>query len=299
MEDAQNTEVGAILRAKGAAGDAYSFATAPFVGREAFPMLTYMDELRENRTGMSKTSMGLDAEALQNTTAAAANSQFSRSQERIDILARIISSGVRRLYRGLLKLTVENQRQERMVRLRNNYVPVDPRSWNVDMDVVPNVALGGGTEAEKIALLMRIAEKQEQIMLQAGFNNPLCGPKQYFNTLSKLIEAGGFKDPNLFFTDPDAEENAQAPQAPPPDPKLIEMQAKAQQAQMEMQFKQQMGQQELDLKREQLQQEMILKREAMSEEFALKREMAMLEIQTRQQMPSPAVSGVHLGGNPG
>lgn len=326
MEDAMNTEVGAILRAEGDASTAYYFAAAPFVGREAFPMLTYMDELRENRTGMSKVSMGLDAEALQNTTATAANGQFSRSQERIELIARVMASGVRRLFRGLLKLTVENQRQQRMVKLRNQWVPVDPRSWRVNMDVVPNVALGGGTNAEKAALLSLMLSKQELIMSEAGLDNPLVTPKQYFNTLAKLIETGGFKDPGAFFTDPDSPEAKQkmaekAQQPPPVDPKVeeakarIELETQKAQAQaqrdaekaagdlqlarekhaLEMQQRREEQAADLAFKRELADAELMLKREEMQMEFALKSEANRMNAEAR----SSSINGPEQGGEPG
>lgn len=326
MEDAMNTEVGAILRADGDASSAYFFAAAPFVGREAFPMLTYMDELRENRTGMSKVSMGLDAEALQGTTATAANAQFSRSQERIELIARVMASGVRRLFRGLLKLTVENQRQARMVKLRNSWTQVDPRAWRVNMDVVPNVGLGGGTNAEKAALLRLIAEKQEQIMVTAGPDNPLVTPKQLFNTYAKLIETGGFKDPSLFFTDPDGEEAQarmaeKAQQPPPPDPAVMEAQAKmqleqqkaeasvqmaAQKAEMDAQLARERHQMEMqqrrdehamdfEFKRSQAEAELQLKREEMQMEFALKSEANRMNAEVK----SASINGPSQGGEPG
>jgi hypothetical protein len=292
MEDAMNTEVGAILRAEGDASSAYYFAAAPFVGREAFPMLSYMDELREGRTGMSKVSMGLDAEALQNTTATAANGQFTRSQERIELIARVMASGVRRLFRGLLKLTVENQRAQRMVKLRNQWVPVDPRAWRVNMDVVPNVALGGGTAAEKMSLLSMIAAKQEQIFTTAGLNNPLVTMKQYHTTLSKMLETGGFKDPNAFFTDPEGEQ-AQARMAqmqgqePPPDPKVEEAKARIELEAAKMQAQAQRDEQkaagDLQLAREKHALEMQQRREERAADLAFKRELAEAELTLKRE----------------
>jgi hypothetical protein len=292
MEDAMNTEVGAILRAEGDASSAYYFAAAPFVGREAFPMLSYMDELRENRTGMSKVSMGLDAEALQNTTATAANGQFSRSQERIELIARVMASGVRRLFRGLLKLTIQNQRQERMVKLRNQWVPVDPRSWRANMDVVPNVGLGGGTNAEKVQLLSLMLAKQEMIISTVGPDNPLVTPKQYFNTLAKLIETGGFKDPSAFFTDPESPEAmermaAKGQEPPLPDPKVEEAQARIElesaKAQAQAQRDEQKAAGDLQLAREKHALEMQQRREEQAADLAFKRELANAELNLKRE----------------
>jgi hypothetical protein len=292
IEDAMNTEVGAVLRAEGSPAEAYFFAAAPNTSQAAFPLITYMDELRENRTGMSKVSMGLDAEALQNTTATAANGQFSRSQERIELIARVMASGVRRLFRGLLKLTAENQRQSRMVKLRNQWVPVDPRSWRVNMDVVPNVALGGGTNAEKVQLLSMMLAKQEMIISTVGPDNPLVTPKQYFNTLAKLIETGGFKDPTAFFTDPESPEAmermaAKGQEPPMPDPRVEEAQARIElesaKAQAQAQRDEQKAAGDLQLAREKHALEMQQRREEQAADLAFKRELANAELNLKRE----------------
>ena len=89
IEDVMNTEVGGIIRTRNA-GAVQPFSV-PFVGQQAFPMLQYMDEIKENRTGMSKASMGLDADALQSTTAAAVNATVKGGQQHIELIARIFA----------------------------------------------------------------------------------------------------------------------------------------------------------------------------------------------------------------
>jgi hypothetical protein len=162
-------------------------------------MMQYLDELRENRTGISKAAAGLDASALQSSTASAVQATVSQAQQHIEMIARIFAeTGMKQLFKGILKLTVNHQDEERMTRLNNQFVPIDPRSWNADMDVVSNVALGRGTETERIAALSQIAGKQEEIMKLLGPQNALVSPKQYSHTLAKIVELSGFKDPSMF-----------------------------------------------------------------------------------------------------
>ena len=190
MDDVLNTEVGGIIRMR-QAGAVQPFSV-PFVGQAAFPMLGYLDEVRETRTGMSKAAMGLQADALQSTTRAAVAATVSAAQQHLELIARIFAeTGMRALFQGILKLVTENQDRARVVRLRNQWVPIDPRSWNANMDVEVDVALGSGTEEQKIAVLTSIAQKQEQIMQTMGPQNPLVSPQQYRNTLVKLVEASG------------------------------------------------------------------------------------------------------------
>jgi len=191
----------------------------PFVGQAAFPMLGYLDEVRETRTGMSKAAMGLQADALQSTTRAAVAATVSAAQQHLELIARIFAeTGMRALFKGILKLVTENQDRARVVRLRNQWVPIDPRSWNANMDVEVDVALGGGTEEQKIAVLTSIAQKQEQIMQTMGPQNPLVSPQQYRNTLVKLVEASGYRNSDEFFLNPAMMPPQPPPPPPPPDP---------------------------------------------------------------------------------
>ena len=225
LEDVLNNEVGAVIRMR-APGMVQPFVM-PFVGKEAFPMLDYMDQVRENRTGISKAAAGLDADALQSTTKAAVAATVNAAHQHIEMIARIFAeTGMRRLFSGILKLVIENQDQPRMVRLRNEFVPIDPRSWDAKMDVAVNVGIGDGTIQDRIAMLTTIAGKQEQILQTLGASNDLVTIGQYRNTLAKIIELAGFKDPNQFIM-PVPLDFKPEPQQPKPTPEEILAQVQA------------------------------------------------------------------------
>ena len=231
IDDVLNNETGAIIRMR-APGMVQPFSQ-PFVGQAAAPLLDYLDMVKEARTGVSKASQGLNADALQSSTKAAVAATISAAQGRIELVARIFAeTGLKRLFRGLLRLIVKNQDKPMIVRLRNQFVPIDPRVWNADMDVEINVALSATTSEERIATLTAIAQKQEQILQTLGPNNPLVSVGQYRNTLAKMIELAGFKDPAMFFNDVPA--NWQPPQSeqakPTPEEILAKVQAESIQA---------------------------------------------------------------------
>jgi hypothetical protein len=199
IEDVLNNEVGAVIRMR-APGMVQPF-NIPFVGQQAFPMLDYLDDVKQNRTGISKAAAGLDADALQSTTKAAVSATVNAAHQHIEIIARIFAeTGLRRLFTGVLKLVVEHQDRPRMVRLRNQFIEMDPRSWDVSMDVVVNVGVGDGTMEERMAVLGNVAAKQEQILQTAGPNNPIVSIPQYTNTLVKMLELAGIKDTQSYFT---------------------------------------------------------------------------------------------------
>lgn len=250
MDDVLNNETGAIIRMR-QPGMVQPFSM-PFVGQAAFPVLAYLDEVKEARTGLSKASQGLNADALQSTTRAAVQATMSAAQSRVELIARIFAeTGMKRLFRGLLKMFIKHQDQPRMMRLRNQFVPVDPRVWNADMDVEINVALSAATNEDRLGVLTQIVGKQEEIFGTLGLNNPLVTPAQYRNTLAKIIELSGFRDASMFINElpadfqmPEPEQGEEAAQTP--EGMLAQVQAQAIQADIQKKAA------ELELEREKM-----------------------------------------------
>ena len=243
IDDVLNNETGAIIRMR-APGMVQPLAM-PFVGQAAFPMLEYVDAIKENRTGMSKASMGLDADSLQSSTRAAVSATISASQSRLELTTRVLAEGMKDMFKLLLKLSVAHQDKARMVRLRNQWVQVDPRTWDAGMDVTINTALGTGDTQEKLGMLQAILAQQQQALTQMGPTNPLASMSQMSNTLRKMVEMAGFKDSSQFFNAVPA--NWQPPQQQPkPTPEEMLAQVQAQSIQADIQKKAA----ELQLKRE-------------------------------------------------
>jgi len=211
-------------------------------------MLEYLDEVKQNRTGISKAAAGLDADALQSTTKAAVSATVNAAHQHIEMIARIFAeTGLRRLFRGILKLVVENQDRERMVRLRNTFVPMDPRSWDVSMDVIVNVGVGDGTLEERMMMLTQVAARQESIIQGYGPDNPVVTLPQYTNTLAKMLQLAGFKDAQNYFNQLPADfQLPQQEDKPTPEEMLTQVQAQAIQADIQKKAA------ELELEREKM-----------------------------------------------
>lgn len=249
--------------------------TPPSVADAAFPLLSYMDNVREMRTGMSKASMGLDADALQSSTAAAVNATVSAAQAKVEMIARVFAeTGVKRLMKCILKLVQEHQQGERIIRLRNQFVPMNPQMFETEFDVSINVGLGRGDAQKRQASYAMIAAKQEQVLTQMGLDNPLCTMGQYRATLAKMLEAGGIKSADEFFLDPD--------NLPP------ELQQKIQQKMQAAQGQEnplaEIEREKLQVERAKIEAEIALDREKMMAELQLKREMQMQEMQMKFEM---------------
>ena len=250
MDDVLNVETGGIIRAT-QPGMIQELGNT-FVGQQAMPILGYLDDIRASRTGMSKASQGLDPDVLQSTTKAAVTATMSAAQERLEMVARIFAeTGIKRLFRGLLREIIRQQDKPRVVRLRNQWVPVDPRYWDAEMDVVVNVGLGTGSIEQRVQLLTTVAAKQEQILQTLGPQNPLVTLKQYRNTLAQILELSGLKDATRYFGEitPEAEQQMAQPAQQPQDPAQILAQVEAQKIQKDMQIAQMKAELEVEKQR--------------------------------------------------
>jgi hypothetical protein len=247
MEDVLNTEVGAVIRMR-APGMVQPFTT-PFVGQAAFPMLDYLDDIKQTRTGISKAASGLDADALQSTTKAAVSATVNAAHQHIEMIARIFAeTGLRKLFTGILKLVIENQDKERMIRLRNTFVPIDPRSWDANMDVIVNVGVGDGTIEDRINILNQVALRQEMLIKETGVNNPVVSLPQYTNTLTKMLQLAGIKDSQNYFNQLPVDFQLPEPPPPKPTPEEVLAQVQAQSIQADIEKKAA----ELDLERQKM-----------------------------------------------
>lgn len=233
IKDLLNPEVGRIVRVT--RPGMMREVIVPFVGKEALPALQYIDEMRENRTGHNKAAAGLDADALQSTTKAGVAATLSAAQQRIEMIIRnYAENGMQRIFKGLLRLVVRNQTEPRIVRLRNQFVPVDPTGWDADMDVQVNVALGSGMAEEKLAQLAAIAEKQELLLSQGA---PLVSFVEYRNTLARMTELAGFRNSNEFWKPFGPQEMQQwIDSQPEPPPSEVEVLREVEMAKLEGQI---------------------------------------------------------------
>ena len=245
FDDLLDSTAGGIVRVR--QPGAVQTLSGQGVGGEVQPLMRYLDEVKESRTGMSKASQGLDANALQSTTASAVAATVRGAQAKLEAYARSFAeTGVKDLFRGILKLVADFQQQERIVRLRNTYVPVDPREFDSEFDVIVNVGLGTADDEQKIAFIQAMMAEGKTIISQLGPDNPLCSLSQYAAMLQEIVEIGGFKDTARFFGTPQSVSQAQA--------------AQAQQAQQQSNDPEMMRiQQEFELKRFEAEQEIALK----------------------------------------
>lgn len=264
LDDLLNNRIGGVVRVKNP--QAVGPLQTTNVAQSALEGIEFMDSRREVRTGVTRYNQGLDADSL-NKTATGVTKIMSAGDSRKRMMARIMAeTGIKDLFRLLLRLVVNNQDSAAVIRLRGQWVPVDPSPWSSEMDVTIETGRGSGDKAQLIGIMQMVLEAQKEIVANGA---PLATMKNIYNTLESILKAAGIKSVDKYFTDP-GQVPPQEPQSPQPSPeqaladatikaeeikagvKQQEIQADLQMKQMELQMKQielQIRQEELSLKR--------------------------------------------------
>lgn len=219
LDDLLVSRPGGVVRTKAPGG--LTPIILPNITGQILPLLEYQDATREWRTGVTRQGQGIDANALQNQSATAVNQAFTAAQARMKLIARVFAeTGIRDLF-SLLHATIRKHgSQPATVRLRNQWVTVDPRNWKTRNDLTVNVGLGTGGKAERIAQLMAVIGMQKEAFA-AGLTN-LVGPMNLYNSAKELVKLVDLKTVEPYFLDPSQQPEPQ----PQPDPKIIELQMK-------------------------------------------------------------------------
>jgi hypothetical protein len=243
IDDLLDSRAGGVIRQRDV--NAITEQVIPFSAGASMPMLEYVQGMRENRTGVSRQSQGLNPDSL-NNTAKGKQIDMSASMQRIELIARIIAETlIKPIFQGILKVLTDGEMGKLAFRLRDEFVEYDPNEWRDQYDMTINVGLGTGDTQAKAQQLMTIMQLQEK-----GMAIGLVTPKHLYHSASKIIENAGFKDVQNFVQDPSL-----APPQPPQKPievqvAEIKIQADAQKHTAEMQADVQKFQAETQMTRE-------------------------------------------------
>jgi hypothetical protein len=228
LDDLLVSRPGGVVRTKMPGG--LAVLRHPDIGGHVFPLLQYQDATREWRTGVSRQGQGLDADALRNQTATAANQLFGAAQARMKLIARIFAeTGIRDLF-SLLHATIRKHGQKpQTVRLRNQWVTVDPRGWSARNDMTIQVGLGSGGKSERLSQLMALIGLQKEAL--AGGLTQLVTPQNLYNSAKELVNLIDLKTVEPYFTDPRQAPPPAAAGTPDPAQAAVQAQLALQQAQ--------------------------------------------------------------------
>nr|BAR18049.1 portal protein [uncultured Mediterranean phage uvMED] len=218
MDDLLTTRPGGIVRTKQPPNQVMQPLQAQPISQQAFPLLSYLDSVREGRTGVSKEAQGLSPDTLNAKTATGVNALMQQTQMRSELIARVFAeTGVKDLFKKIFELMVKYQDKEKIIMMSNQYIPVRPTEWKDRFNISIVVGLGTGSKEQQTIMLNSILERQLQaFQIQGGKEMPMVNLKNMYNTLTKMVENAGLKNVETYFVDPDVGKQMMPPPQPPP-----------------------------------------------------------------------------------
>jgi hypothetical protein len=179
----------------------------PFV----FQVIGLLDDDKEQRTGISRLSQGLNRDAISNQ-----NSQgmvqdlITVSQVRQKVVARNFASFLRRLYLRVYKLLLENAPAQREIEVAGSWSTVDVSSWPERTRVNVAFALGYGEQAKEVQKWLGV----DKILGSDPRLAPQYGIAQRDHVLRCALQASGIQDTQRVLADPNT---VKPPQPSPMD----------------------------------------------------------------------------------
>ncbi len=300
MDDLLNNEIGGVVRVKDInALREFSIGNG---ASAALPALQFYDEAIRAKTGVTGAAMGMDADALQSQTAAGVNAAVQAASAVSELIARnLAEGGMRQMFRLIAQIARANPNPNEMMRLDGQFVPVDPRSWTNDLDLVTNVGLGNNRREDRIAALQMTMQTQMQIWQAYGPTNGIVSMTGIRNTLADILGMAGIHNADRYYNpmNPQIEQQllmmaAQAAQGQQPqqpsDPNAAFLQAE----QMKMSARVQADMAKTQLDAEKMRMDDDLERDRMAQDLAIKAaellaktgvQLDLNAIKREQQMP--------------
>lgn len=267
-------------------------------GAQALQLFPWLESLSESRSGVSPLGTVANSSLMTKHAEGTVDNLMQASMARQEYMARNMAEvGFTRLYRRILKLLIENQDRERMIRLRGEFVAMDPSRWSSEMDVEVNPALGIGRNAIRMQILKDVGDALTGLQ-ERGFRG--VGEAEIYNWLRDFLKAA-----DMPATDPYCKDvTKMEPPAPPPpaDPtqdivyavEAMKEDKRTERERMKLEMTAGLKGAELDIKRDSLDQDLVLKAEELESQEAIERIKAMQkqnDAQASQARPGAASPG--------
>ena len=203
LDDLLDNTPGGVVRTTGLPSQTIMAMPTSPLPPQTFQVMQEMERIRKDRTGVGQDTMGLESNVLAHGKTGVVDQSFDMARMRIELIARVMAeTGMKQMFLGIHRLLQQNQNKKKWIKIRGEWIEVDPSEWHNRSNMTVNVGLGTGNKDRQISTLMNILEKQKELGVP---------PQNVHNTLTRLVEAGGYKSVEEFFPDP--------ANNPPPPPK--------------------------------------------------------------------------------
>lgn len=196
------------------AGCVEAVQTTPILG-QILPAIDYVDSRKSDRTGINESTTAGDPDLIKESTKGAYLEHLNRASQKVEMIARLLGEGVKELVLRVHELLLKHQDKPKVIKLRGEYVTIDPTEWRERTDLRLRVGIGTGSEDEKREKLMLISQMQETLLKPFG----LVMPQQAYSLFTDVAKTLGFEAAEKWGLNPESPEYQQ----------LMQMQSQQQQ----------------------------------------------------------------------
>jgi len=227
LDDLLNSRPGSVVRMKNAG----ALVPIPQGGMDAsaWQMVEWAEQWRENRTGFTRYSQGLNPDAF-NSTATGVSIIAERADQRLELMARMASEAVERMFRKILRCVSMYQNVPEMAEVGGQWAEIDPRDWHKQYDIEIAVGLGTGSKDKQAMLLGQLLPIQREFAMAGAID--VSGPLKAAKDMAEFM---GLPNPEQYF--PPAQPKPQGP-SPEEIKGQVTMQVEAHKSQLQQQTEQ-------------------------------------------------------------
>ena len=235
LDDLLTSRPGGIVRMR--APGAVTPLPTPQITGDAFNMVKYLDQIREERSGVSKMTQGLNPDVLtSHVTSGAISAATESSMQRIELIARIFAeTGIKDVFKCIYQLIQRYEDREKIVYLNNKFVPIDVSRWKDKLNCTINVGIGSGSQQSKMQTMNGIMQIIQQLVQNGGMGT-LVTPQNIYNAVSEFMAQSGYKNADQFISNPQMMPPPQPPQ-PTPEEKIANQKAEIEVQKLQLQAK--------------------------------------------------------------
>mgnify|MGYP003634204031 FL=1 len=253
----------------------------PFI----FQTIKLLDDDKEENTGVSRLSQGLNKDAISKQNSAAMVEQLATmSQQRQKIIARNFANKfLKPLFHEIYRLCVENEDQEKIVEIGGEYVAINPSRWEDQRDTVVELNLGYGEQEREAQKYMGM----HQVFSQDPNLARMYTPENQYALMIDVMNMTGIKNTSDYLTSPD-----QLPEEKPNEMAMVQMQMAQKQleiqerqtrvAEMKAEVQTMIDKMKLDLDRAKIENDLAIKSDGMDlkeQQFAHKQRIDAAELE--------------------
>lgn len=255
FRDLMTNRPGGIVRGQTAYGEAMSPIPTPALPPQSFQMLTYLDQEREERSGVGPGTAS-QMMNVANDTAHAMERVMSAKELLVGMVIRTIAeTGVKEMILLVRELLMKHQDKQKVVKLRGKWIPVNPSDWKTRLNTTVKVGLGAGDRMRKQVSIQQVMALQEKL-LAGGKGNILVDDKTLYKTIEDFARYSDVSA-DKYFLNPEspqviAYQQKLTEQPPAPDPQMEAIKAQLQVEQMRIQAQMQKSMADNQLKQAEL-----------------------------------------------